>query len=164
MTSRFLLSFQALVTRYPSISSRKLSSALTVLTSNKCMVAMSDYNDFHKTVKKLILTNVLGANAQVGYTNFVITWMFENAKFFYMWLLKKWWFIFVIVFVPRFLEATSLQQRSHDRQHAKAFESTYKDLSKSSCKFQGYICAWTFWVCSKTCKFSFIINTVLCIE
>lgn len=61
------------MTRYPSISSRKLSSALTVLTSNKCMVAMSDYNDFHKTVKKLILTNVLGANAQVGYTNFVIT-------------------------------------------------------------------------------------------
>ena len=55
------------MTRYSSISSRKLSNALTLLTSNKCMVAISDYNDFHKMVKRLILANVLGANAQVGY-------------------------------------------------------------------------------------------------
>ncbi|KAG6591351.1 Ent-kaurene oxidase, chloroplastic, partial [Cucurbita argyrosperma subsp. sororia] len=55
---------EAMVTRYASMSSRKLSKALTILTSDKCMVAMSDYNDFHKMVKKYILANVLGANAQ----------------------------------------------------------------------------------------------------
>ncbi|KAI9113078.1 hypothetical protein K1719_015603 [Acacia pycnantha] len=53
-----------MVTRFSSISSRKLSKALTILTSNKCMVATSDYNDFHKMVKKLVLANLLGANAQ----------------------------------------------------------------------------------------------------
>ncbi|XP_061373130.1 ent-kaurene oxidase-like [Gastrolobium bilobum] len=55
---------EAMVTRFPSISTRKLSNALTMLTSDKCMVATSDYNEFHKMVKKHILTNVLGANAQ----------------------------------------------------------------------------------------------------
>ncbi|XP_022139822.1 ent-kaurene oxidase, chloroplastic [Momordica charantia] len=55
---------EAMVTRYSSISSRKLSKALTILTSDKCMVAMSDYNDFHKMAKRYILANVLGANAQ----------------------------------------------------------------------------------------------------
>lgn len=55
------------MTRYSSISSRKLSNALKILTSDKCMVATSDYNDFHKMVKRHILANVLGANAQVGY-------------------------------------------------------------------------------------------------
>lgn len=58
--------FQAMVTRFSSISTRKLSNALTMLTFDKCMVATSDYNDFHKMVKRYILTNVLGPNAQVG--------------------------------------------------------------------------------------------------
>jgi len=62
-----------MVTRFNSISTRKLSKALTILTSDKCMVATSDYNDFHKTVKKHILANVLGANAQVGWLdNFMV--------------------------------------------------------------------------------------------
>ncbi|KAL5558171.1 hypothetical protein UlMin_034382 [Ulmus minor] len=55
---------EAMVTRYSSISSRKLSSALKLLTFDKCMVATSDYDDFHKMVKKYILTSVLGSNAQ----------------------------------------------------------------------------------------------------
>ncbi|KAI4316757.1 hypothetical protein L6164_024705 [Bauhinia variegata] len=55
---------EAMVTRYSSISTRKLSNALKLLTLDKCMVATSDYNDFHKMVKRHILTNVLGANAQ----------------------------------------------------------------------------------------------------
>jgi ent-kaurene oxidase len=65
------------VTRFPSISTRKLSTALTILTSGKCMVAISDYNDFHKMVKKHILANVLGANAQVGYKFMVTSRVFE---------------------------------------------------------------------------------------
>ncbi|XXG48382.1 hypothetical protein AAC387_Pa02g2851 [Persea americana] len=58
------LAKEAMVTRFSSISTRKLSKALTVLTSDKNMVAMSDYGDFHKMVKRYILTSVLGANAQ----------------------------------------------------------------------------------------------------
>ncbi|OIW09324.1 hypothetical protein TanjilG_01295 [Lupinus angustifolius] len=59
-----LLAKEAMVTRYPSISTRKLSNALNILTYDKCMVAMSDYNEFHKSVKRHILANVLGPNAQ----------------------------------------------------------------------------------------------------
>ncbi|XP_062022226.1 ent-kaurene oxidase, chloroplastic [Rosa rugosa] len=55
---------EAMVTRYSSISTRKLSNALKILTADKCMVAISDYNDFHKMIKRYILSNVLGANAQ----------------------------------------------------------------------------------------------------
>lgn len=55
---------EAMVTRFSSISTRKLSNALKILTSDKCMVATSDYNEFHKTVKRHIITNFLGANAQ----------------------------------------------------------------------------------------------------
>ncbi|BAT81578.1 Ent-kaurene oxidase [Vigna angularis] len=58
------LAKEAMVTRFSSISTRKLSKALTILTSDKRMVATSDYNEFHKTVKKHILGNVLGAAAQ----------------------------------------------------------------------------------------------------
>ncbi|CAH2044446.1 unnamed protein product [Thlaspi arvense] len=55
---------EAMVTRFPSISTRKLSNALTVLTCNKSMVATSDYDDFHKSVKRCIMNGLLGANAQ----------------------------------------------------------------------------------------------------
>ncbi|XP_076893202.1 ent-kaurene oxidase-like [Bidens hawaiensis] len=55
---------EAFVTRFQSISTRKLSNALKILTADKTMVAMSDYNDYHKTVKRHILTGVLGPNAQ----------------------------------------------------------------------------------------------------
>lgn len=67
--SKFSWSLQAMVTRYSSISTRKLSTALEILTSNKSMVAMSDYNEFHKIAKRHLLTNVLGTNAQVCYCN-----------------------------------------------------------------------------------------------
>ncbi|KAL2504162.1 Ent-kaurene oxidase [Abeliophyllum distichum] len=55
---------EAMVTRFSSISTRKLSNALKSLTSDKNMVAMSDYGEFHKTVKRHILTSTLGPNAQ----------------------------------------------------------------------------------------------------
>lgn len=54
-----------MVDKYSSISKRKLTSSLSMLTHDKSMVAMSDYGDFHKTVKRHIVTSVLGANAQV---------------------------------------------------------------------------------------------------
>lgn len=55
---------EAMVTRYSSISSRKLSNALKILTSDKTMVAMSDYDEFYKTAKRHLLTSALGSNAQ----------------------------------------------------------------------------------------------------
>ncbi|KAL8145101.1 ent-kaurene oxidase-like isoform X1 [Apium graveolens] len=55
---------EAVVTRFPSISTRKLSKALTILTADKSMVATSDYDEFHKTVKRHLLTHILGPNAQ----------------------------------------------------------------------------------------------------
>lgn len=53
------------MTRFSSISTRKLSNALKILTFDKCMVATSDYNEFHKMAKRCLLTNTLGSNAQV---------------------------------------------------------------------------------------------------
>ncbi|XWS25692.1 hypothetical protein CRYUN_Cryun27aG0089300 [Craigia yunnanensis] len=55
---------EAMVTRFSSISTRKLSNALKILTFDKCMVATSDYSEFHKMAKRYLLTNTLGASAQ----------------------------------------------------------------------------------------------------
>ncbi|KAM7280600.1 hypothetical protein ACFE04_007734 [Oxalis oulophora] len=60
---------EAMVTRFSSISTRKLSNALTVLTEDKCMVAVSDYGEFHRIVKRHLITNVLSANAQKKHRN-----------------------------------------------------------------------------------------------
>ncbi|XP_027094348.1 ent-kaurene oxidase [Coffea arabica] len=55
---------EAMVTRYSSISSRKLSKALTILTAGKSIIAMSDYDEYYKMAKKHILNSTLGTNAQ----------------------------------------------------------------------------------------------------
>ncbi|ERN15119.1 ent-kaurene oxidase 2 isoform X1 [Amborella trichopoda] len=55
---------EALVDRFSSISTRKLSKALQILTCDKAMVAMSDYGEEHKLMKRCILTSLLGSNAQ----------------------------------------------------------------------------------------------------
>ncbi|XP_031487164.1 ent-kaurene oxidase, chloroplastic [Nymphaea colorata] len=55
---------EAMVTKFSSISTRKLPSALKILTGGKTMVAMSDYGEEHKLFKKCLLTSILGANAQ----------------------------------------------------------------------------------------------------
>ncbi|XP_028557234.1 ent-kaurene oxidase, chloroplastic [Dendrobium catenatum] len=55
---------EALVTKFSSISTRKLSNALTTITSNKALVSTCDYGEYHKMVKKYVISGVLGANAQ----------------------------------------------------------------------------------------------------
>ncbi|KAH0990385.1 hypothetical protein GBA52_001868 [Prunus armeniaca] len=55
---------EALVTRHSSISSRKLSTALKILTFDNALVAASDDNDFHKMGRRHMVTNILGTNAQ----------------------------------------------------------------------------------------------------
>nr|ALI30657.1 ent-kaurene oxidase [Scoparia dulcis] len=55
---------EAMVTRFSSISTRKLSNAIKILTNDKNIVAMTDYGEFHKMVKRHILTSTLGPNAQ----------------------------------------------------------------------------------------------------
>ena len=54
-----------MINKFSSISTRKMSKALFSLTSQKTMVAMSDYGDEHKMLKKRILANLLGPNPQV---------------------------------------------------------------------------------------------------
>ncbi|KAJ1429214.1 Cytochrome P450 [Sesbania bispinosa] len=70
----------AMVTRSSSTSTRVLTYALKILTFDKCMVAMSDYNEFHKKIKRHILTSLLGANAQVEATPFHREAMMENIS------------------------------------------------------------------------------------
>ncbi|KAI3460264.1 hypothetical protein Pfo_016927 [Paulownia fortunei] len=55
---------EAMVTRFSSISTRKLSNAIKILTCDKNIVALTDYGEYHKTVKRHILTSTLGPNAQ----------------------------------------------------------------------------------------------------
>jgi ent-kaurene oxidase len=57
-----------MVAKFSSISTRKLSKALTVLTRDKSMVATSDYGDFHKMVKRYVMSSTLGTSAQVYFS------------------------------------------------------------------------------------------------
>lgn len=72
---------EAMVTRYAFISSRKLSNALKILTADKSIVAMSDYDEFYKAAKRHILTSALGSNAQVFAPIFIV--LFTNHLFAY---------------------------------------------------------------------------------
>ncbi|KAF3333427.1 ent-kaurene oxidase [Carex littledalei] len=74
---------EAMVAKFSSISTRKLSKALTILTCDKKMVATSDYDDFHKLVKRCIITNLLGAGAQKqlrGHRDVMVSNMIENLE------------------------------------------------------------------------------------
>lgn len=53
------------MTRFPAISTRKLSKAVDILACDKSLVAISDYDEFHKTTKRHLLTHILGPSAQV---------------------------------------------------------------------------------------------------
>ncbi|CAN6201295.1 unnamed protein product [Urochloa humidicola] len=55
---------EAMIAKFSSISTRKLSKALSVLTRDKTMVATSDYGDFHKMVKRYVMTSMLGTSGQ----------------------------------------------------------------------------------------------------
>ncbi|KAF2927264.1 hypothetical protein DAI22_06g191400 [Oryza sativa Japonica Group] len=55
---------EAMVAKFSSISTRKLSKALTVLSHDKSMVATSDSGDFHKMGKRYIMLSMLGTSAQ----------------------------------------------------------------------------------------------------
>ncbi|KAF0904466.1 hypothetical protein E2562_034745 [Oryza meyeriana var. granulata] len=55
---------EAMIAKFSSISTRKLSKALSVLTRDKSMVATSDYGDFHKMVKRYVMSSMLGTSAQ----------------------------------------------------------------------------------------------------
>ncbi|XP_066371191.1 ent-kaurene oxidase 2-like [Miscanthus floridulus] len=55
---------EAMIAKFSSISTRKLSKALSVLTHDKTMVATSDYSDFHKMVKRYVMTSMLGTSGQ----------------------------------------------------------------------------------------------------
>ena len=56
---------QAMVDKYSSISTRKLTKAFSVISRDKMMVSMSDYGDFHVKTKRFVITAMLGPSAQV---------------------------------------------------------------------------------------------------
>jgi len=58
------LAKEAMVAKFPYISTRKLPKAFSVLSHDKMMVAASDHGDFHKTVKHFIMAGLLGSSAQ----------------------------------------------------------------------------------------------------
>ncbi|CAN6333845.1 unnamed protein product [Urochloa humidicola] len=56
---------EAMIAKFSSISTRKLSKALTLLTGNKTSaISTSDYGDFHAMAKRYILNSMLGPSAQ----------------------------------------------------------------------------------------------------
>ena len=105
----YLWLFQAMVTRFSSIATRKLSNALKILTFDKCMVATSDYNDFHKTIKRHILSNVLGANAQVTY--------FPISLCMYLYIQFQ-----ALHSTFQYAETTPFAQRSHEGKYVKTVQ------------------------------------------
>jgi hypothetical protein len=60
----YFVLLQAMVDKYSSISTRKLSKAFSVLSHDKTMVSMSDYGDFHKMTKRFVMASLLGPSAQ----------------------------------------------------------------------------------------------------
>ncbi|KAH7284369.1 hypothetical protein KP509_34G051400 [Ceratopteris richardii] len=58
------LAKEVMLTKYPSISTRKMSKALSILTGGKTMVATSDYCDLYRMLKKLLVQNLLGPTPQ----------------------------------------------------------------------------------------------------
>ncbi len=62
----FFFCLQAMITKYEAISSRKMPLALQILTRDKTMVAMSDYGDEHRMLKKLVVGHLLNIDTQVG--------------------------------------------------------------------------------------------------
>ncbi|KAI5070436.1 hypothetical protein GOP47_0014779 [Adiantum capillus-veneris] len=58
------LAKEAMITKFSSISTRKMTKALSILTAQKTMVAMSDYGAEHRMLKKLVVTNLLGQTPQ----------------------------------------------------------------------------------------------------
>ncbi|ERN15445.1 hypothetical protein AMTR_s00036p00223060 [Amborella trichopoda] len=59
------LGSQVMVTRFPSFSTRKLSWIFMLATADKWMVAMADYGERHKLLKRYYLSSVLNPNSQV---------------------------------------------------------------------------------------------------
>jgi len=55
---------EAMIDKYSSISTRKLTKAFQVVSRDKMMVSMSDYGDYHKKAKRLVMAALLGPAAQ----------------------------------------------------------------------------------------------------
>ncbi|KAL4194445.1 hypothetical protein AMTRI_Chr05g68740 [Amborella trichopoda] len=58
------LAREVMVTRFPSFSTRKLSWIFMLATADKWMVAMADYGERHKLLKRYYLSSVLNPNSQ----------------------------------------------------------------------------------------------------
>ncbi|KAL2634374.1 hypothetical protein R1flu_005853 [Riccia fluitans] len=81
------LAKEVLVTHFESVSTRRMTTAMRILTGNKTMVAMSDYGEEHRMLKKMVVGNLLGMSAQRANRairedalNTMIDEMFEDLK------------------------------------------------------------------------------------
>ncbi|EFJ16968.1 ent-kaurene oxidase [Selaginella moellendorffii] len=59
--------WQALVAKYSSISNRDLGSNITILTRNRKIVAMSDYDERYRMLKRMMVNNLLGQTSQKSF-------------------------------------------------------------------------------------------------
>ncbi|KAL3675032.1 hypothetical protein R1sor_024980 [Riccia sorocarpa] len=81
------LAKEIMVTQFDSVSTRRMPTALRILTGNKTMVAMSDYGEEHRMLKKMVVGNLLGVSAQRANRviredalNTMIDGMFEDLR------------------------------------------------------------------------------------
>ncbi|XP_068653079.1 ent-kaurene oxidase-like [Aristolochia californica] len=58
------LAKEAMITRFSSISSRKLPNAIQIMSGHKFMVSMSDFGEEYKKLKRHLLTSVVAAAPQ----------------------------------------------------------------------------------------------------
>ncbi|KAL2643495.1 hypothetical protein R1flu_011082 [Riccia fluitans] len=58
------LAKEIMVTQFDSVSTRRLPTALQILTGHKAMVSMSDYGEEYRMLKRIIVGNLLGTNVQ----------------------------------------------------------------------------------------------------
>lgn len=129
-----------MVTKYTSISTRKLSNALKILTSDKSIVAMSDYNEFYKAAKRHLLTSTLGPNAQVCSARGV----HQCGYSYFRWLLLN---------TMVMAETSSYSQGCHDKEHVRSVPCSFESASSWSCQFQENISIRTFWIITETSEF-----------
>lgn len=122
--------FQAMLTRHSSTSTRKLSKALDILTQDKCLVAISDYNEFHKTVKRHLVTSVWEQMLRLAMITLISTAVSICSHY----ILSK---IELIINISIwFSETTSVPQRHPDGKYFKPIAWSNEDHSQGIVNFR----------------------------
>jgi hypothetical protein len=66
LLSAFRFSFvQAMITKFETISSRRLPLAIQIISRDKNMISLSDYGNQYRMLKKLLVDHLFNTNTQV---------------------------------------------------------------------------------------------------